>query len=86
MKRKMKVLLPALAVAFLAFWACDELLTSEERGKKAAEEICDCMKSKSQSKCEDELNSKYRYYVDDEDFIKSVNSSNTCGITIYKKK
>jgi hypothetical protein len=66
--------------------SCEDLLSTEERAEKAAAETCECLREKSRSKCEDELNANYRYYVDDDDFIKVFNKAQTCGITISKKK
>jgi hypothetical protein len=84
MKMKRKVLLPVLAIITLL--ACEDVLTSEEKGEKASDEFCECMKEKSLSECEDELNSKYSFYTNDEDFTKAFNNTNECDITISKKK
>lgn len=65
--------------------SCEDVLSTEERAEKAAAETCECLKEKSRSKCEDELNSGYQYYVNDDEFIKAFNKAQTCGITIYKK-
>ncbi len=76
-----------ILTSFVCFMSsCEDLLSTEERAEKAAAETCECLKEKSRSKCEDELNSGYQYYVNEDDFIKAFNKAQTCGITIYKKE
>ncbi|MDR1723652.1 MAG: hypothetical protein LBR84_06920 [Tannerella sp.] len=75
-----------LAASVIMLLSCDELFNSAEKGRQASAEACNCIKSKSVSECEDELNKKYGYYDNDDDFISAFNSANTCNITIYKKK
>lgn len=83
-----KSVLPVIALlsGIIYVYSCEDLLSTEERAEKAAAETCDCLREKSRSKCEDELNANYKYYVDDDDFIKAFNKAQTCGITISKKK
>lgn len=64
--------------------SCDDDI-AEEKAEKAAAEMCECIKEKSVSKCEDELNSEYGYYANDDDFINAFNNAQDCGVTIYKK-
>jgi hypothetical protein len=63
--------------------SCD-IEDNESRGLQAAKEFCDCYRTKSRSDCEDALNAKYKYRIDD-DFIDAFNKSQTCGATLYKK-
>jgi hypothetical protein len=71
----------------LLFACCDEdWLTGKERGEKASAEFCECMEKNTLSKCEDELNTKYFSYTNDNDFIKGFNNANDYDITISKKK
>jgi hypothetical protein len=83
---KRKVLLPALATALIALSACEDILSTKEEGEKASAEFCECMKENSLGMCENELNAKYSYYTDDNEFIKAFNDANDCNITISKKK
>jgi hypothetical protein len=74
--------------ACIALFACcdEDWLTSEDKGEKASAEFCECMKKNTLSECENELNTKYGYYSNDDDFIKAFNNANDCDITISKKK
>ncbi|MDR2913374.1 MAG: hypothetical protein LBV74_00825 [Tannerella sp.] len=85
MKKTVFLNLIILTLCVYSMSSCDDILSTEERAEKAAAETCECLKKKSRSKCEDELNSGYKYYVNDDDFIKAFNNAQTCGITIYKK-
>ncbi|MDR2920715.1 MAG: hypothetical protein LBV72_15310 [Tannerella sp.] len=75
----------------LIAWACFAMSSScdddiaEEKAERAAAEMCECIKKKSVSKCEDELNDEYGYYANDDDFINAFNNAQDCGVTIYKK-
>jgi len=83
---KKKFLMVASLAALIALLACEEILTTEEAASKASKEMCDCIKNKSRSDCEKELNSNYKTYVNNDDFYKAFNKVNDCGVTIYKKK
>jgi hypothetical protein len=82
---KKKILLSVLVTGFIMLPACDDILSSKEKGERASAEFCECMKKNSLSKCESELNSNYKYYTDDDEFIKAFNNVNDCNITISKK-
>jgi len=83
---KKKILLAAAVVSLTTLFACEDTLTTEDAAAKASREMCDCIKNKTQSECEKELNSNYSSYVNNDDFYKAFNNVNSCGITIYKKK
>jgi spermidine/putrescine-binding protein len=77
----MKKRILAAVAACIALSACDTL-NSEEKGRKASEEFCECMEDNSKSECEDELNDNYGSYAGDDEFVDAFNSANDCGITI----
>jgi len=58
---------------------------TEELGKQAAIEFCDCYKDKNKETCLEELTSKYYKsdYMNDE-FISVFNRQSSCGITLEK--
>jgi hypothetical protein len=83
---KKKALLTITTVLLITPIACDDVILSvEEKAQKASAEFCECMKKNTLSKCEDELNSSYSYYSNNNDFIKAFNNANKCGATISKK-
>lgn len=73
-----------ILVCFSTSSSCDDDV--EDKAEKAAAEMCECIKEKSLSKCEDELNSNYSIYSNDDDFINAFNNAQDCDVTIYKKK
>jgi hypothetical protein len=83
-----RFLRPAMFILFAAgitvFDGCD-VKTNEEEGKEAAAAFCNCAKSKSESKCLDELKSNYSEstYMSDA-FIKAFNDAETCGVTLER--
>lgn len=66
--------------------SCDDLLSTEEQAEKAAVEMCECIKENSLNTCKEKLNDKYGHHANDNDFIKTFNNAQDCGITIYKEK
>jgi uncharacterized protein YxeA len=86
MKKTVIVFLVLLAVASIGFFACDDILDAEERGKKAAEEACECLKKKSESACTKEFEKKYGDETSEE-FINAFNKEGSkCGAKAYLKK
>jgi hypothetical protein len=81
MKNKI-TLLVLITVGLFALQSCEDI---EEKAEKASAEACECIKKKSRSKCEEELNDQYKQYVNNDEFIKTFNSTNTCNLYIYKK-
>ena len=83
---KKKIIITTVLTLLAIPFACDEILTAEDAAKKAAKDFCNCYETKSLSECEDELNSKYSSYVNDDEFYSTFNNENDCGITITQKK
>ena len=52
-------------ITTFAISSCD-LDTDEEKGREAAREFCKCRETKSESKCNDELNKNYKSYLSSE--------------------
>lgn len=71
-----------IATATMVLTACEE---DEEkvrnRAEEAAEEMCDCIRIKSVSKCEDELKKNYSGYLNQK-FVDLFNEVQTCGVTL----
>lgn len=84
MKKTVLHFVVIILACFAMSSSCDDD-SIEEKAEKAAAEMCECIKEKSVSKCEDELNSDYGYYANDNDFINAFNDAQDCGVTIYKK-
>jgi len=82
---KKKLLVWVALISMVTLYACDEVLTVEEAAAKASDEMCDCIKNKSESDCEKDLNSHFSSYVNNDDFYTAFNKVNNCGIQIYKK-
>jgi len=81
---KKKILLLSAVVALMVILpACEE--TAKEAAQKASKEMCDCLNDHSQSYCEDQLNSNYSSYKNDDAFYSEFNKVNDCNITISKK-
>jgi hypothetical protein len=85
MKKNVIVFLVLSATVSILFPACSEFLDAEERGKKAAEEFCDCLEKKTESSCTKEFEKKYKNETSDE-FINAFNKTGAkCGAKAYKK-
>jgi hypothetical protein len=90
MKKRFKLFTPlkiALVVAvFSGFFCCDDKSPAEE-AREAAVFMCDCMDgSRSQSKldgCIEKMQKKFNDWGTDE-FLKTFNKENDCGITLYR--
>jgi hypothetical protein len=83
-----------IVIAFLALWAigpialtaCSDLLDASERGKKAAQEFCNCLEEKEETACEEEFGKKYQNETSD-DFIDAFNKEGAkCGAHAELKK
>jgi hypothetical protein len=81
--KKKTLLLSSLAALAFSLAGCD---SAEEKGRQAAAEFCDCIKTNSVSDCETQINKNYSLFTNDDNFYSSFNSSNTCNATIYKKE
>lgn len=75
-------LMCTIATMALIMFSCEE---DEEkvknRAEKAAEEMCDCIRTKSVSKCEDELKKNYSGHLNQK-FVDLFNEVQTCGVTL----
>ena len=77
----------ALVLAgFFTSSSCEPLINEEDQAEKAAAEMCECIKKKSLSDCKDKLNKDYGHYANNDDFIKTFNNAQECGVTIFKEK
>ena len=81
-----KVILPFSAGLIIAFTACTDSEDLENKGSQAAIEFCDCYEDNSKEECLENLKDRYSssVYMSDE-FIKSFNSTSTCGIELIKE-
>ena len=75
---------------FILFSSCEidtatQKEKTEELGKQAAREFCDCYKNNSKDTCLDKLTLKYSQsdYMSD-DFIKAFNRESPCDIVLEK--
>lgn len=76
-------------IAFALILSCSMLFSCEEadeerlrdQAEKAATEMCRCLETKSKSKCETELQKKYKNDISQE-FVDLFNEVETCGITL----
>jgi hypothetical protein len=74
------MLLLAVSIAFIS---CTEEDDSAELGRKAAKEFCDCLgDGGTMDDCNEALNDKYKYKVND-DFIAAFDKEGTkCNVSI----
>jgi len=82
---KKKFYLTFAVISLFALSACDDIQTAEEAAEEAAITYCDCLKNNSKSKCDDQLNSKYKSFVNNDEFYRVFNRVNGCNATISKK-
>lgn len=77
MKKKSLLLLALLMGSLFIFSSCE---SDEEKGEQAAYDFCECIKHRSLSKCNEELNDDYKPYFSD-DFKTGFDriSKRTCG-------
>ena len=85
---KCKNLLVILFAGVLCSSSCDEKFTEADQAKaeKAATELCNCIKTKSQDVCKKQLNDNYGRYANNSDFINAFNKAQDCGATIYTER
>ncbi|MDR3220282.1 MAG: hypothetical protein LBU22_15130 [Dysgonamonadaceae bacterium] len=67
----------------IIFTTCDELDSLSEKGRKAADEFCDCYKNNSKEDCLENLKDKYTSFdYKSDDFITAFNEASDCGIQL----
>ena len=91
--KKKNLLITALFLLLIPF-ACKEEEDNniKDVAKKASKEFCDCYEKNNSldddeklKYCEEQLNSNYSSYVNNDAFYSAFNNANECGITITKK-
>jgi hypothetical protein len=81
-KRFLRITLYMLLVTTVAIACGDDY---DDEGREAAAAFCECLKTKSRSTCEKELDANYGSMYNQK-FVDAFNEAETCGVTITLKQ
>jgi len=73
--------LPVLFACAISLSCCDQDEITKRRAERAAEEMCECIKTKSKSTCEKELERNFGSDTN-QTFVDFFNEAQTCGISL----